>query len=249
MSTKPPAPSLRYTPDTLLVPLLPARTRPRSPSLSQSPQAVEPSNTPSRAAPISSNWLRVTSTSLEKGEPLKSCNALEAWKRNQSQLSIISAGFLIIMQLWIASNYVLFALLYTGISPPLDNFFANAFLSEEGRAFAFASFAVGFMFAWIAFVISVVVCFGFLLAGFPLVLDMFSGWAPQVVVDGIASLSFLTHFSDISRGVIDLRDLIYFALVISAFLYANTIVLRWKQARGRSVTCGFTILSGTRERD
>ena len=82
----------------------------------------------------------------------------------------------------------------------------------------------------IAFVITVVVCFGFLLAGFPLVLDMFGGWAPQVLVDGIASLSFLTHFADISRGVIDLRDLVFFALVIGAFLYANTIVLRWKQA-------------------
>jgi ABC-2 type transport system permease protein len=82
----------------------------------------------------------------------------------------------------------------------------------------------------IAFIIAVVVCFGFLLAGFPLVLDLFSAWAPQVIVDGIASLSFLTHFADISRGVIDLRDLIYFALLIGSFLYANTIVLRWKQA-------------------
>lgn len=82
----------------------------------------------------------------------------------------------------------------------------------------------------IAFVISVVVCFGFLLAGFPLVLDMFSRWAPQFIIDGIASLSFLTHFADISRGVIDLRDIVYFALVIGTFLYANTIVLQWKQA-------------------
>ncbi len=82
----------------------------------------------------------------------------------------------------------------------------------------------------IAFVLSVVACFVFLLAGFPLVLDMFSSWAPQFVVDGIASLSFLTHFADISKGVIDLRDLIYFALVIGTFLYANTIVLAWKKA-------------------
>lgn len=82
----------------------------------------------------------------------------------------------------------------------------------------------------IAFVLSVVVCFGFLLSGFPLVLDLFSGWAPQLLIDGIASLSFLTHFSNISRGVIDFRDLIYFGLLIGAFLYANTIVLQWKQA-------------------
>ena len=82
----------------------------------------------------------------------------------------------------------------------------------------------------IAFVLTVVVCFGFLLAGFPLVLDLFSGWAPQALVDGIASLSFLTHFASLSKGVIDLRDLVYFALLIGAFLYANTIVLQWKQA-------------------
>jgi ABC-2 type transport system permease protein len=82
----------------------------------------------------------------------------------------------------------------------------------------------------IAFVISVVVCFGFLLSGFPLVLDMFSGWAPQALVDGIASLSFLTHFANISRGVIDFRDLVFFGLLIGTFLYANTIVLQWKQA-------------------
>lgn len=82
----------------------------------------------------------------------------------------------------------------------------------------------------IAFVLTVVACFAFLLAGFPLVLDLFSAWAPQTLVDGIASLSFLTHFSNISKGVIDFRDLVYFALVITVFLYANTIVLQWKQA-------------------
>jgi gliding motility-associated transport system permease protein len=82
----------------------------------------------------------------------------------------------------------------------------------------------------IAFVITVVVSFGFLLSGFPMVLDLVSGWAPQSIVDGVASLSFLTHFASISKGVIDFRDLMYFALLISAFLYANTIVLQWKQA-------------------
>ena len=82
----------------------------------------------------------------------------------------------------------------------------------------------------IAFVITVVVCFGFLLAGFPLVLDMFSGWAPQALTDGIASLSFLTHFASIKKGVIDFRDLVYFILLTIAFLYANTIILQWKQA-------------------
>src|SRR5215467_5925955 len=49
----------------------------------------------------------------------------------------------------------------------------------------------------------VVVCFLFLLAGFPLVLDVFRAWAPQALVDAVASLSFLTHFESIQKGVID----------------------------------------------
>jgi ABC-2 type transport system permease protein len=82
----------------------------------------------------------------------------------------------------------------------------------------------------IAFILSVVACFLLLLAGFDLVLNFFSGWAPQALLDAIASLSFLTHFQNISKGVIDLRDLVYFALLIGVCLYANTIVLHLKKA-------------------
>jgi ABC-2 type transport system permease protein len=82
----------------------------------------------------------------------------------------------------------------------------------------------------IAFILSVVVCFVFLLSGFPLVLDLFRVWAPAAIVDAIASLSFLTHFAALSKGVIDLRDLIYFAMLISFWLYANTLVIEAKKA-------------------
>jgi ABC-2 type transport system permease protein len=82
----------------------------------------------------------------------------------------------------------------------------------------------------IAFILSVVACFVLLLAGFSMVLDLFSAWAPQTLVDTIASLSFLTHFESISKGVIDLRDLVYFALLIVVMLYANAIVLELKKA-------------------
>ena len=82
----------------------------------------------------------------------------------------------------------------------------------------------------IAFILAVVACFLLLLAGFPLVLDIFSAWAPQALVDAIASLSFLTHFSSISKGVIDLRDLVYFGLLIGVMLYANAIVLQLTKA-------------------
>jgi ABC-2 type transport system permease protein len=77
----------------------------------------------------------------------------------------------------------------------------------------------------IAFILAVVACFMFLLAGFPLVLDAFRGWTPQALLDAIASLSFLAHFESIRKGVIDLRDLLYFALLIAAFLAATVLVL------------------------
>jgi len=82
----------------------------------------------------------------------------------------------------------------------------------------------------VAFILSVVVCFGFLLSGLPMVMNLFSGWAPQVFLDVIANFSFLTHFTDISRGVIDVRDLVYFALVLLLWLLATTIVLELKKA-------------------
>jgi ABC-2 type transport system permease protein len=77
----------------------------------------------------------------------------------------------------------------------------------------------------VAFIITVVICFLFLLSGFPLVLDFFSVWASQALVDAIAQLSFLTHFNSLSRGVLDLRDILFFVLVIAAWLYASMIVL------------------------
>jgi ABC-2 type transport system permease protein len=81
----------------------------------------------------------------------------------------------------------------------------------------------------VAFILSVVVCFLFLLSGLPMVTNLFSGWAPQALLDTIAGLSFLAHFGDISKGVIDLRDLVYFALVIGFWLLANMIVLEMKK--------------------
>ena len=82
----------------------------------------------------------------------------------------------------------------------------------------------------VAFIITVVICFLFMLAGFPLVLDFFSGWLPGALLDGVGSLSFLTHYTAISKGVLDLRDVLYFVFVIGVWLFATTIVLDLKKA-------------------
>lgn len=77
----------------------------------------------------------------------------------------------------------------------------------------------------VAFVTAFVLSFLLLMAGYPLVLDAFRGWAPAALVDGIAALSFQAHFESISRGVIELRDLVYFAGLIAFFLFANVAAI------------------------
>jgi ABC-2 type transport system permease protein len=81
----------------------------------------------------------------------------------------------------------------------------------------------------IAFVISVVICFLFTISGASLVLDFFQLWAPVVLVNTISSFSFLTHFQAISTGVIDIRDLVYFASLIALFLSVNVVLVDLKK--------------------
>jgi len=83
----------------------------------------------------------------------------------------------------------------------------------------------------IAFILAVVACFLFVLAGSSLVLAVFRSWAPQALVNAIASLSFLTHFESISKGVIDLRDILYFAMLIAFFLIATSLTLEVRKAK------------------
>ncbi|OQX39263.1 MAG: ABC transporter permease [Oceanospirillales bacterium LUC14_002_19_P2] len=82
----------------------------------------------------------------------------------------------------------------------------------------------------IAFILSVVVCFLLVVAGYPIVLDAFQSWAPAPVVDAIGALSFLTHFEAISKGVLDLRDVMYFLVMMAAWLLATAIVIDMKKA-------------------
>ncbi len=82
----------------------------------------------------------------------------------------------------------------------------------------------------IAFVVTAVVCLLFVLSGYPLVLDFFRAWAPQLLVETISSFSFLTHFNAITKGVIDLRDIVYFASLIAFWLFASTALIEMKKA-------------------
>ncbi|HYB10741.1 MAG TPA: ABC transporter permease, partial [Alphaproteobacteria bacterium] len=82
----------------------------------------------------------------------------------------------------------------------------------------------------IAFVVACAVCFLFILSGTPMVLNFVQGWLPQVLVDTVASFSFLTHFDAIKKGVIDVRDVIFLASLIGLFLYANIVSVELRKS-------------------
>jgi ABC-2 type transport system permease protein len=83
----------------------------------------------------------------------------------------------------------------------------------------------------VAFILAVLVCFLMMVSGLPLVLDVFRSWAAPGFVDFIASLSFMTHFEALSRGVIDARDVLFFLLCIGIWLAATQQVLTVKKAQ------------------
>jgi len=82
----------------------------------------------------------------------------------------------------------------------------------------------------IAFVIAATACFLFTMSGLDLVLNFFRGWSPDWLVDTVASLSFLTHFNDVTQGLIEARDVVFFVSLIAFWLFANVVIVDMKRA-------------------
>jgi ABC-2 type transport system permease protein len=82
----------------------------------------------------------------------------------------------------------------------------------------------------VAFILTAVVCVLLILAGQPEVLDFFQGAFPRKLVNAVAHLSMLRHFEAIARGVLDVRDVLYFVLTIVAWLAAGVLILDLKRS-------------------
>ncbi|MBF0287716.1 MAG: ABC transporter permease subunit [SAR324 cluster bacterium] len=77
----------------------------------------------------------------------------------------------------------------------------------------------------ISFILSVVICLVLVLLGWGVLSNILNSWFPVWISDLIAQFSFTTHFNALRRGVVDLRDLIYFASVIVFMLMVNVVIL------------------------
>jgi ABC-2 type transport system permease protein len=82
----------------------------------------------------------------------------------------------------------------------------------------------------ISFIVSVVICLFLILAGYTPVTDLLTRWANPSVVSVIAGFSVMTHFEGFQRGVLDGRDLIFFASVMGFALFTTGVIIRNQRA-------------------
>ena len=140
--------------------------------------------------------------------------------------AILGLSLLLTFPMWIMVNY---------LGAPDNGIIFAAYIGSWLMAGAFLS--VGICMSAlsksqvVAFILAVVVCFLFVLGGTGLVLDVFKGILPTILLDTIASFSFLTHFEAISKGVIALKDVGYFVIVTAAWLYAGLVIIESKKAQ------------------
>ena len=103
-------------------------------------------------------------------------------------------------------------------------FMAGAYLSITCVTSAFTKNQV------ISFILGVIICFVMVLLGWGIFTEALGSVFPTSIVDAIASVGFMTHFNGISRGLLDTRDLFYFASVIFVALALNTMILNARKA-------------------
>ena len=82
----------------------------------------------------------------------------------------------------------------------------------------------------IAFIVAAAICFLLVMSGFELVLNSFRSWAPEFIVTAVSSLSFLSHFEDVTKGLVGLPTIIFYLSLIAFALFANRIIIDLKKA-------------------
>jgi ABC-2 type transport system permease protein len=82
----------------------------------------------------------------------------------------------------------------------------------------------------IAFVVGAAASFIFMVSGLDIVLGFFTNWAPAYIVDLVASMSFLTHFQTITKGVVEVPSMVFFLSLMAVCLFINVQIVELKKA-------------------
>ena len=82
----------------------------------------------------------------------------------------------------------------------------------------------------VSFIVSVVICLFLIIVGYGPVTDLLTGWGSPALVDTIASFSVITHFDPFQKGLINLRDIIFFLSIIVFALFTTGVIIRAHRA-------------------
>ena len=138
---------------------------------------------------------------------------------------VVAAALLLTFPMWLTVNYLgqpdngVILAGYIG-----SWVLAGAFLAIGSCVSAATSNQV------LAFIGTVVIGFLFVIAGFTPVTDFLKDALSASLIDGFAGLSFLSRFEAIAKGVLDLRDVLFFVITIICWLFAAAIVIDLKKA-------------------
>jgi ABC-2 type transport system permease protein len=139
--------------------------------------------------------------------------------------AFIGLALALTFPMWLTANY---------LGDPDNGVIAASYLGSFLMAGAFL--AIGsFISALtknqvIAFILAATVCFLFVLSGMEMVQNTLRAWLPEFLVTALSSMSFLSHYEQITRGVVSLHSLIFFASLIAFSLFANVIAIDQKKA-------------------
>jgi gliding motility-associated transport system permease protein len=82
----------------------------------------------------------------------------------------------------------------------------------------------------IAFILAATIAFIFTMSGFEMVQNAVKAWLPDLFTQAIGSMSVLSHFERITRGVLEAPTLVYFVSMIVFFLFATALAVEQKKA-------------------
>ncbi len=78
----------------------------------------------------------------------------------------------------------------------------------------------------VTYIVSAVTCLLLMIVGMAGIAESLSTWAPNWLIEVITSFSTLTYFTNLQRGVIDLKDIVYYLSIIIFSQLVTWIILK-----------------------
>lgn len=177
------------------------------------------------------------------------CTAMRLWSEERKSGSIellltlpVTVAQAVLGKFFAAWFFLVIALLLTITMPVTVMYLGNPDIGLVitgylgGVLMAGSFLAVGCFFSAlsknqvVSFILSVAVLAVLVYAGMPTTLNYLSGFMPAGLVSASESMSILTHFESIQKGVLEFKDISYFVLLIVGWLFACMVILQQRKA-------------------